>query len=658
MRADASKNKYNPHPFTWFGSRISTASKARIRLCVKVAVVAIDAVSLSVESPTSAEVLVGVAAAAIPCAIAPGIVLEHDVIPKLVVLLCCTAGLLFGLNTWCGGAKVLLQTRSGRMFAILIGLQCASVALSTALSQNPSLSLAGSAWRRFGFITQASLLLFAFICAAVVAGRSKVLRRILTALTFASCLISAYAIAQYAGWDPFLAQELYRIDYFGGMLRVPSTLGHAVYLGAFLSATIPITMGLSSQAGAGRRLVLWSIAGLSLAAVFLCGSRSSLVALGAALAVYTSQGGIRARALLRLAAICLVCGLCLALFLATSGGELLRHRMRQWRQDLYGGPRLLLWRDTVRMLQTHPIVGFGPDTFANEFRQHQSTELARQYPQFRHESPHNLFLDLAAAQGLPGVLVVLGLIYLAFGNRSSPAAPEAGWLRASVAATLVSLLFTTVTITGALMLYLVVALIVATEIPVPGEAAWSGTGKLLRVAATVTAAVLLSAACAYYVRDRVFAAVAGAMRTYTVDAALKSCETAAGFWFPGPGDDLWCSRQLAFAAGSHMGAKKSALWKGAANSSARAERTSDEKADAVFQSALLAVAVNDPLNGERKLREAIRVAPTWYKPHLLLAQLLQAAGRHADAAREAERTLDLAGPLRADVERALQAENH
>jgi hypothetical protein len=46
------------------------------------------------------------------------------------------------------------------------------------------------------------------------------------------------------------------------------------------------------------------------------------------------------------------------------------------------------------------------------------------------------------------------------------------------------------------------------------------------------------------------------------------------------------------------------------------------------------------------LQKAIAYAPNWYKrPHLLLAQLLQYAGRPADAESEAATALDLSGKI-------------
>ena len=54
-----------------------------------------------------------------------------------------------------------------------------------------------------------------------------------------------------------------------------------------------------------------------------------------------------------------------------------------------------------------PWIGFGPDLFAAEFPKYQSTELARAYPDFYHESPHNSILDALTGSGIFAALALL-----------------------------------------------------------------------------------------------------------------------------------------------------------------------------------------------------------------------------------------------------------
>ena len=49
---------------------------------------------------------------------------------------------------------------------------------------------------------------------------------------------------------------------------------------------------------------------------------------------------------------------------------------------------------------------------------------------------------------------------------------------------------------------------------------------------------------------------------------------------------------------------------------------------------VLAVAASDVTRAEIKARKVIRLAPNWYKGHLLLSQILQITGKNQEAARE------------------------
>src|SRR3954471_17713519 len=102
------------------------------------------------------------AVAGVPLAFAPGLLLEYEVIPKLVVLRISTAGLLACWPAWYPGVRGLLETRHGRIFAGLLCLQAPSVVISTALAPQPELALAGSAWRRYGVVPQLALLVLVF----------------------------------------------------------------------------------------------------------------------------------------------------------------------------------------------------------------------------------------------------------------------------------------------------------------------------------------------------------------------------------------------------------------------------------------------------------------------------------------------------------------
>src|SRR5690242_11423460 len=96
-------------------------------------------------------------AALAPLVIAPEISFSFDVVPKVIVLLAGTAIALFA---WRGEWP---RTGFGRTAALLLLAQIAWLAVATAFSSHPDLSIAGGNWRRFGFIAQSAVLLFAVL---------------------------------------------------------------------------------------------------------------------------------------------------------------------------------------------------------------------------------------------------------------------------------------------------------------------------------------------------------------------------------------------------------------------------------------------------------------------------------------------------------------
>jgi hypothetical protein len=597
--------------------------------------------------------LAAIAMAGVPLLIAPGLTLEYETTPKLVLLLVSAAGLLLCYRAWWPGAAALLETRRGRLFAGILAAQVLSLLAATAFSSQPALSLAGSSWRRYGLVTQVTLALFSWMIAALAAAHAESPRKILLAIAGSSGVIAIYALAQSAGYDPLLPRASYIVTYWlGELARGPGTLGHAVYLGGFLAAAIPITAGLAAEAKGIGKLTLWGIMALSLVATVLSGSRSALLALVAAAAVsLPAIRRIRWRIAWRSAAIGAAATVAL-LFLSLHSGSTLRLHVDRWRLDLYGGTRVRLWRDSLALVAAYPIAGSGPETFGNQFRRLQSAELSRAYPDYFQESPHDFLLEGAIAQGCFFFVIVAGIVYLVLTGRAANNKGLAAWLRASMVATLVSLLFLPVTISGALMLYGILALLVAVTPPVVVHPHGSVPG-LVKAAACGLAVLLLVAGIAYLRKDVAYAGIDAAVKAHRFAEMAYAYRTAADAWFPAPGEDLWASRQFATIARELDPHTAAQAWALAAEAAAMAGRTSDEQADAAYQSALVAISTNRAEQAESQLRMAIEYAPTWYKSHLLLAQLLHFTGHAAESKNEAKAALDFAGSRGPGVTQAL-----
>ena len=228
-------------------------------------------------------------------------------------------------------------------------------------------------------------------------------------------------------------------------MRPPGTLGHADYLAAWLLFVVFCSP-------------VWTVP-LTAFALVLTGARSALLGLLEGFVVLWflryRRNGIKplvgAGAFLAL----------VVAFALSPAGTKLRARVHWSTDDFRGGARLLLWRDSMPIVAQHPVAGLGPETFVTQFPLYQSLDLARVYPDFLHESPHNFLIDLAAGQGLPAAIALLALCGLAFrcGIRSqSPLAPP---LLAALAALFVAHMFIVFTVPTELAFYLIIAMLVS-----------------------------------------------------------------------------------------------------------------------------------------------------------------------------------------------------
>ena len=106
-----------------------------------------------------------------------------------------------------------------------------------------------------------------------------------------------------------------------------------------------------------------------------------------------------------------------AAFIVSPAGLQLRSRTRWFVEDPWGGARPLLWRDSLRMALDRPLAGYGPEVFSAAFPHYESAELARAYPDFAHESPHNIFLDAFVAQGVVGLVLLIAACVVGWAPR-------------------------------------------------------------------------------------------------------------------------------------------------------------------------------------------------------------------------------------------------
>jgi len=338
------------------------------------------------------------------------------------------------------------------------------------------------------------------------------------------------------------------------------------------------------------------------------------------------------------------------LFYFSPAGQNLRSRAKWSIEEPSGGARPQLWRDSLRMALQRWWVGTGIETFSSNFPRFQSRELARAYPDFYHESPHNMFLDAFAAQGVLGIAALAGLnalgFYAGWQGRTKDAALS-GALSAGLAAELVSGQFVSFTLPTALFFYLTVALLVAMRgVKVtacsrarPGSA-WLDHGeRIVRFSSVPFAAAMAAFAIQLLLYDRALAKTNQLVRSNNIVQAASEYDRAQKWRLPGASADLWYSRAMA----AHK------AWSESLRAAIEAPQRAEDPQNAWYNLAAFYAAENDAARTEQSLRSAIGCAPNWFKPHWTLARLLAAAGRLRDAEAEATVAADLDGGKNPEV---------
>lgn len=569
--------------------------------------------------------------------ITPGYLFYFDVTPKLAVLLVGTA------------TTALLARGTGRRAGPISGLvvlSLVSLAVSTALSSNAALSLFGTNWRRYGALAQAAVLIFAWLAAVQDVGGA---RTILRGVSVAGLIGGAYGIAQYLGWDPLLPAAAYHIgEGIWKIVRPPGTLGYVSYFATWLLFVIFLSLALLSlETSAAWRRVALAACAVATVAMLLTGTRAAVLGLAAGGATWLWWTGFRVTTR-RVAAVASVMALAGAGFYFSPVGWQMRSRARWFAEDPWGGARPRLWLDSLGMAKRRMAAGYGPEVFTAVFPRFESKELARAYPEFAHESPHNMFLDGLVSQGIPGLLLLCG--WCAAGLMAAWRSKNAG-CAAALAAGIVSQQFTVFTIPTALVFYITIALATALSAKTLPNGRVSDRSRI--VAAPICLA-LVYLALRLLVADH---ALALAQRGFdSGDAAKASTEYAVyeRWRLPGTAADLWYSRaSMNLAQKTANPAVRFQVLIQAGAAGVRATETSEDPVNAWYSLAVLYATQNDAGNTEKCLRAAIAANPNWFKPHWTLAQVLRVETRLPEAEKEAAAAVDLNGGKNAEVARTL-----
>jgi O-antigen ligase len=345
---------------------------------------------------------------------------DRFVLPKLLVARVVVIGLLilFLARVIITGSLAIKRTPLDLPLLAFV----VSALISTVFAYNQNVAVFGTYSRYDGLLTIVMYAGIFWLSVQALAGPAdaRVLLRVLLASGY---LAAAIAILQAVGDSTVFG---YRVPAFG-------TLGQQNVLGAFLVLLCPLAFRELVAATSWRtRVVALNVLAVLGAALVLTLSRSAWI--GAAVAVVVLVVGSRPTLRPRIVGAAIVLVVLLVAGFGLAGGLALERQIQARAMTIFDpsawGPRPAIWRDSVRLIESRPILGYGPDNVGLVYPRFQATNLGRAQV----DKAHAESLQVAATQGLVG-LAAYALVLAAFvrafwkgRQREGAIAIFAGWV--------------------------------------------------------------------------------------------------------------------------------------------------------------------------------------------------------------------------------------
>lgn len=282
----------------------------------------------------------------------------------------------------------------------------ASLAVATALSANPLLSVIGEDYRYEGLLTWLAYGMLAAVSASTLR-RPHRLRTLLGLVLAGAGIMSGIALLQHFGFTPVPEDVTRR-----GWGRAWGTTGSPLALGAYIVLLLPLVVALYAEGRGGRRAVLGALAAALYAAILATDARAAWGALGLGLVVWGVAAGKAAvsRAARPLVLLGLLCAAVTPSVLLTGAPQALEHVSDAGSAT----SRWFLWRTSAPLVRERPVFGWGPDTLAQVYPAYGTPDFLRVFPRAAMEHiivdrPHNDLLQQAIAAGLVGLAAYVWL---------------------------------------------------------------------------------------------------------------------------------------------------------------------------------------------------------------------------------------------------------
>jgi O-antigen ligase len=257
-----------------------------------------------------------------------------------------------------------------------------------------------------------SILFFILLVSAIQ--DKKQIDRLVTSLVLGSVPVAVYGWIQFLGYDP--------LDWISGSIsNVHATLGYSLFLGSYLVLVIPFSFGRLIAGWRGLNYPIWGygiILFLQISCLFFTLARGAWVGmtLGILLLILSLAYRWKRRNLVLVSVLILLAGGLLFILLNTGLTNsavnrfewLASSRIKQARA-VSNNERLALWRHTLPMIASQPLLGYGPETFSSAFWRSYPDGTDTILKNIDPWDPHNWFLYHLTAAGAAGFLAFVWL---------------------------------------------------------------------------------------------------------------------------------------------------------------------------------------------------------------------------------------------------------
>jgi putative inorganic carbon (HCO3(-)) transporter len=346
----------------------------------------------------------------IPLSILPTVVSE-SVLPKLLLarLLVMVLAVVLVAGWLREGTITWKRTALDLPLLAFIG----SAALSTIFAVNRNVAIFGTYSRWEGLLTITMYALLFWLAVQLISGERDA-RWMTWSLLFSGYVIAVIAVLQSAF-------GVLGGGYFQGStyIRADATMAQPDFLGIFLAMLLPVAFAqlIKRQSGLTRLLAanLVIVLSLGLLATF---TRSAWIGavIGLALVLALRQGRFRLVPVVAFAALLVIAFGAVASFVAlrpasVPGGVAHIYSRIVSVSDPSGSVagRFALWHDTLPLIASRPILGYGPDTFGLVYPQFQSQNIHSVLVLF--DKPHEEALGVLAAQGIVGLVAYVWILF-------------------------------------------------------------------------------------------------------------------------------------------------------------------------------------------------------------------------------------------------------